>query len=107
MKALGAHSAALARLTPGTRVWAEGPYGALTARNTGAGRGARAYYSVGDEPAGHELALTAPCLTALVPDLGHRDVYPCGPPGMTEAAGAALRGAGVAPHRIHQESSAL
>ncbi|WP_442270737.1 ferredoxin reductase family protein [Streptomyces sp. M-16] len=155
VKALGAHSAALARLTPGTRVWAEGPYGALTARNTRAGRalllaggigitplralfeslpgdlvlvywartpadlvlrgeldaiaaarGARVYYSV-DEPAGHELALTAPCLTALVPDLGHRDVYLCGPPGMTAAAGTALRGAGVAPHRVHQESFAL
>ncbi|WP_439681441.1 ferredoxin reductase family protein [Embleya sp. MST-111070] len=31
VKAAGAHSAALARLTPGTRVWAEGPYGAFTA----------------------------------------------------------------------------
>jgi ferredoxin-NADP reductase len=30
VKALGGHSAALARLRPGTRVWAEGPYGALT-----------------------------------------------------------------------------
>ena len=29
-KALGRHSAALARLRPGTRVWVEGPYGALT-----------------------------------------------------------------------------
>jgi predicted ferric reductase len=31
VKHLGAHSAALARLRPGTRVLAEGPYGALTA----------------------------------------------------------------------------
>ena len=31
VKALGGHSAALARLRPGTRVFAEGPYGALTA----------------------------------------------------------------------------
>ncbi|MFG2302587.1 ferric reductase-like transmembrane domain-containing protein [Actinacidiphila glaucinigra] len=31
VKAAGGHSAALARLTPGTRVWAEGPYGAFTA----------------------------------------------------------------------------
>ncbi|WP_432192531.1 ferredoxin reductase family protein [Streptomyces sp. bgisy027] len=31
VKALGNHSAAVARLRPGTRVWAEGPYGALTA----------------------------------------------------------------------------
>jgi ferredoxin-NADP reductase/DMSO/TMAO reductase YedYZ heme-binding membrane subunit len=31
VKANGGHSAALAMLRPGTRVWAEGPYGALTA----------------------------------------------------------------------------
>ncbi|GAQ50386.1 ferric reductase-like transmembrane domain-containing protein [Streptomyces acidiscabies] len=31
VKALGDHSAAVARLRPGTRVWAEGPYGAMTA----------------------------------------------------------------------------
>jgi ferredoxin-NADP reductase len=30
VKALGDHSAALARLPRGTRIWAEGPYGALT-----------------------------------------------------------------------------
>ncbi|MFJ4850741.1 MULTISPECIES: ferric reductase-like transmembrane domain-containing protein [unclassified Streptomyces] len=31
VKAAGGHSRALARLTPGTRVWAEGPYGGFTA----------------------------------------------------------------------------
>jgi ferredoxin-NADP reductase len=31
VKAAGDHSAAIARLRPGTRVWAEGPYGAMTA----------------------------------------------------------------------------
>ncbi|MCF6525497.1 ferric reductase-like transmembrane domain-containing protein [Streptomyces sp. JJ36] len=31
VKAAGGHSAALAGLRPGTRIWAEGPYGALTA----------------------------------------------------------------------------
>ncbi|MFD5115020.1 ferric reductase-like transmembrane domain-containing protein [Streptomyces sp. NPDC058391] len=36
VKAAGTHSAALARLAPGTRVWAEGPYGGFTAaRGTG------------------------------------------------------------------------
>ncbi|MFE1250056.1 ferric reductase-like transmembrane domain-containing protein [Streptomyces sp. NPDC058735] len=30
VKALGDHSAAVSRLRPGTRVWAEGPYGAMT-----------------------------------------------------------------------------
>ncbi|GAB1334620.1 ferredoxin reductase family protein [Streptomyces sp. E-15] len=32
VKAIGDHSARLRELAPGTRVWAEGPYGALTAR---------------------------------------------------------------------------
>lgn len=31
VKAAGTHSAAIATLRPGTRVWAEGPYGAMTA----------------------------------------------------------------------------
>lgn len=31
VKTAGGHSAALARLAPGTRVWAEGPYGSFTA----------------------------------------------------------------------------
>lgn len=31
VKAAGGHSGALAQLTPGTRVWAEGPYGGFTA----------------------------------------------------------------------------
>ncbi|MBX7467115.1 ferredoxin reductase family protein [Streptomyces sp. MAG02] len=36
VKATGGHSAALAHLRPGTRVWAEGPYGSFTAdRRTG------------------------------------------------------------------------
>ncbi|MEU0251738.1 ferredoxin reductase family protein [Streptomyces sp. NPDC006184] len=36
VKALGGHSAAVSLLRPGTRVWAEGPYGSLTAdRATG------------------------------------------------------------------------
>ncbi|KUL34841.1 ferric reductase [Streptomyces sp. NRRL F-4489] len=35
VKAAGGHSAAAARLRPGTRVWAEGPYGAFTAARGG------------------------------------------------------------------------
>lgn len=31
VKAVGKHSTALSRLEPGTRIWAEGPYGAMTA----------------------------------------------------------------------------
>ncbi|MGW1949386.1 ferredoxin reductase family protein [Streptomyces sp. NPDC001940] len=38
VKAAGGHSAALARLAPGTRVWAEGPYGAFTANRRSAAK---------------------------------------------------------------------
>ncbi|MEV0174267.1 ferredoxin reductase family protein [Streptomyces sp. NPDC050803] len=38
VKAVGGHSAALARLRPGTRVWAEGPYGAMTAARRSRGK---------------------------------------------------------------------
>ncbi|MGV9287052.1 ferredoxin reductase family protein [Streptomyces sp. NPDC003719] len=38
VKAIGDHSARLRELTPGTRVWAEGPYGALTARRRSRGK---------------------------------------------------------------------
>ncbi|MGP3949119.1 ferredoxin reductase family protein [Streptomyces sp. 7N604] len=41
VKAAGDHSTALARLEPGTRVWAEGPYGALTAARRQRGRGTK------------------------------------------------------------------
>ncbi|MEV6534830.1 ferredoxin reductase family protein [Streptomyces sp. NPDC051639] len=36
VKSAGGHSAALGRLTPGTRVWAEGPYGGFTANRRSA-----------------------------------------------------------------------
>ncbi|MFG2950705.1 ferredoxin reductase family protein [Streptomyces adustus] len=38
VKALGGHSAAVSLLRPGTRVWAEGPYGAMTADRRTAAR---------------------------------------------------------------------
>jgi predicted ferric reductase len=38
VKAVGGHSAALAGLRPGTRVWAEGPYGAMTAARRSRGK---------------------------------------------------------------------
>jgi predicted ferric reductase len=38
VKASGGHSAALAGLRPGTRVWAEGPYGAMTAARRSRGK---------------------------------------------------------------------
>nr|WP_244299443.1 ferredoxin reductase family protein [Streptomyces viridochromogenes] len=155
VKAVGRHSEALARLRPGTRVWAEGPYGAFTAaRRTSpkvlllgggvgitplralfetlpgevtlvyrarrpedvalwreldaiaARRGATVHYVV-DEPAEHSSPLTAGGLAVLVPDIAERDVYLCGPPGMTSAAIPALRRAGVPRRRIHHESFAF
>ncbi|WP_344567043.1 ferredoxin reductase family protein [Streptomyces axinellae] len=155
VKGVGRHSAALARLSPGTRVWAEGPYGGLTPDRARAGkslllaggvgitplrtlfellpgdteliywarrpqdlalrneldavaaaRGARVHYSV-SHPGGHALPLTSQTLTGQVPDIAERDVYLCGPPGMTEAATSALREAGVPRGRIHHESFAF
>ncbi|MEU4681582.1 ferredoxin reductase family protein [Streptomyces xinghaiensis] len=41
VKAVGGHSAALAALPPGTRLWAEGPYGALTAARRSGGSGGK------------------------------------------------------------------
>ncbi len=38
VKAIGDHSSALRGLTPGTRVWAEGPYGAMTAQRRSRGK---------------------------------------------------------------------
>jgi predicted ferric reductase len=48
--------------------------------------------------------LSAPVLTANIPDLAEHDVYLCGPTGMTSSAFAALRQAGVPRRRIHHES---
>jgi ferredoxin-NADP reductase/DMSO/TMAO reductase YedYZ heme-binding membrane subunit len=158
VKAAGGHSRALARLRPGTRVCAEGPYGGFTAARRGrdkvlmlaggvgitplralfetipartgdltlvywarrpedlalrgeldaiaAARGARVHYAV-DDPAGYALPLTARGLASVVADLRDHDVYLCGPPGMTAAARAALREAGVPRRRIHHESFEL
>jgi ferredoxin-NADP reductase/DMSO/TMAO reductase YedYZ heme-binding membrane subunit len=155
VKAVGGHSEALAHLAPGTRVWAEGPYGGLTAARRSAGktlllaggvgitplralfetlpgdvsliyrarqpqdlalrgeldaiaaaRGADVHYVVGERAPRHD-PLTAPRLRRLVPDVAERDVYLCGPPGMTETAIRALRRAGVPRRRIHHESFAF
>ncbi|MEV6418284.1 ferredoxin reductase family protein [Streptomyces sp. NPDC051662] len=152
VKEAGGHSAALARLRPGTRVWAEGPYGSLTAARSAsrkvlllaggvgitplralfetlpgevtliyrarrpedlalrgeldaiaAAPGAVVHYVV-DEPAAYFSPLTARALSRLVPGLAAHEVYLCGPPGMTDAATHALRGAGVPRRHIHHES---
>ncbi|MDH6114536.1 putative ferric reductase [Kitasatospora sp. MAP12-15] len=53
-------------------------------------------------PGGDPLGSTQ--LRRMVPDLAEREVYLCGPVGMTEAAGQHLRYAGVPRHRIHTEA---
>jgi ferredoxin-NADP reductase len=51
--------------------------------------------------------LSPEALAHNVPDLAHRDVFLCGPPGMTEAVTGALRSAGVPRRQIHHESFEL
>jgi predicted ferric reductase len=46
-------------------------------------------------------------LVRLVPDLGDRDVYLCGPRAMMEGVRRALRELGVAPARLHDERFSL
>lgn len=55
---------------------------------------------------GHDL-LSPRHLRELVPDLADREVYVCGPPGMTAAIAAAVRSAGVPSRYVHAERFAL
>lgn len=64
-----------------------------------AARGARIVHSLGEDPSW----LAAPALLAVAPDLAGRDVYLCGPPGMTAAARASLRAAGLPARHLHEE----
>jgi predicted ferric reductase len=156
VKDLGEHSSALARLRPGVRVVAEGPYGAMTAARrsrrtvllvaggigitpirallqtlpgdpgditllyragterdvvfrdeltTLAGlRGATVHFLTGHRRELGYDPLAADVLAANVPGLRDRDVYVCGPDGMTAAVVAALRSAGVPRRQIHHET---
>jgi predicted ferric reductase len=159
VKVRGDHGRALTRLRPGTRIMAEGPYGAFTpapshrgvvllaggvgitpiramfaAMPTGsrllsggltliyrasdprdivfrreldgiaAERGATVHYLTGSRRQLGTDPLSARRLAALVPGLHRHEAYVCGPAGMTRAAVAALRAAGVPRRRIHYES---
>ncbi|MFE3021846.1 ferric reductase-like transmembrane domain-containing protein [Streptomyces sp. NPDC059256] len=152
-KAVGAGSAALRHVTPGTRVFAEGPYGAFTTLHRArpdavliaGGLGVTPIRALLEELHGHavvlyrvgsdkdavlhqemrELALargaelhlvTGPitpdplaprALAGLVPDIADRDVYVCGPPGMTTAVLRSLRELGVPKPQIHFERFSL
>jgi len=156
VKALGDGSERLQQVPVGTRVVAEGPYGAMTAdRRTrrdvlliaggvgitpmralfetmpvqpgqdlmllyranhpdqlvfrdeldalAARRQARVIYLLGND---REL-LSAPSLARLVPGLAYRDVYLCGPPGMSDAVRSALHRAGLPAAHLHEERFAL
>lgn len=155
VKVLGDHSDKLRRIRPGTTVFAEGPYGALTPDRRsrrkvlllagGIGvtplralfetlpaasgeltflyraasdldvvfrdeldaiarwRQARVSYLIGP-PGADDDPFVGRRLLALVRDIREHDVYVCGPPGMVDAARAALRRVGVASRHIHTES---
>jgi predicted ferric reductase len=70
--------------------------------------GVDVHYVVGDHAApGGERLLSPEHLLELVPDLAERDVYVCGPPGMTDAAVRNVRAAGARRRNIHVERFAL
>ncbi|MEU9041390.1 MULTISPECIES: ferredoxin reductase family protein [unclassified Kitasatospora] len=64
------------------------------------------HYLLGPSQGEHN-PLSPALLRRLVPDLRERDVFLCGPPGMTEAAITALRNGGVPKGRIHCETFAF
>jgi predicted ferric reductase len=66
-------------------------------------RRARVIYLLG----GDRDLLSNRSLTRLVPDLLERDVYLCGPPGMSAAVRRSLRAAGLRPSQLHEERFTL
>ncbi|MFC8825892.1 ferric reductase-like transmembrane domain-containing protein [Streptomyces sp. NPDC057137] len=152
-KTLGDGTAALRQLQVGTRVFAEGPYGAFTTMHRtrpdtlliAGGVGITPVRALLEELHGHvvliyrvatdqdavlydeltELAhakgaqlhlITGPSvpdklapreLALLVPDITARDVYVCGPPGMTTAVLRSLRQLDVPKRQIHAERFSL
>ncbi|WP_425425996.1 ferredoxin reductase family protein [Amycolatopsis xylanica] len=157
-KALGEGSASLRNLKVGTRVFAEGPYGAFTtlqqtrsnALLVAGGVGVTPIRALLEEIKGHVVViyrvgssrdavllhelhglarargarvhvLTGPSqvsgpygpllgpasLLKLAPDLNDRDVFVCGPPGMTNAVLASLRELSVPRQQVHAERFSL
>jgi predicted ferric reductase len=71
-------------------------------------RGSRVHRLVGDHrDAAFADLLSAANLRRLVPDVGERAVFVCGPPEMMRAVRAALREVGVTPRRVHWERFSL
>ncbi|MFD7857838.1 ferric reductase-like transmembrane domain-containing protein [Streptomyces microflavus] len=67
-----------------------------------AARQAGLHYLLGPSGAAYD-PLSPQALRALLPDLAEHDVFLCGPPGMADAATAALIRAGVPPEHMHDE----
>jgi ferredoxin-NADP reductase len=66
------------------------------------------HYIVGDHTTDEARDyLTPEHLRELVPDIGRRDVYVCGPPGLTDIVTRHVRQAGVRRSHIHAERFAL
>ncbi len=70
-------------------------------------RGAVVHYVVGDHRGEGASLLSPEHLTELVPDVSDRDVYLCGPTGMTAALERTVRAANVPRRQIHVERFAL
>ncbi|HWH10635.1 MAG TPA: ferredoxin reductase family protein [Solirubrobacteraceae bacterium] len=71
-------------------------------------RGSRVHHVIGDhrDPAFADV-LSADGLCRLVPDLGDREIFVCGPPQMMAAVRTSLRSAGVGRRHIHWERFSL
>jgi predicted ferric reductase len=70
-------------------------------------RGAAVHYVVGDHRGDGASLLSPGHLVELVPDVAERDVYVCGPVGMTTALERSIRAAKVPRAQIHIERFAL
>ena len=70
-------------------------------------RGLGLFARVGPRGRPQEDPLRSAELRAMVPDVAEREVYLCGPAGMTRAVDAQLRAAGVPKRRIHIEAFEL
>jgi ferredoxin-NADP reductase/DMSO/TMAO reductase YedYZ heme-binding membrane subunit len=66
-------------------------------------RGTRLHYLLGED----RRCLTAPALLEVVPNIGHRDVYLCGPPPMADAVRHSVRALGLPDECLHEERFAF
>jgi ferredoxin-NADP reductase len=65
------------------------------------------HYVVGDHRGEGASLLSPEHLVELVPDVAERDVYLCGPAGMTAALERTIRAVNVPRRRLHVEKFAL